>query len=316
MPQEKITLRGKNLLLFLAPLVVDDLQGGFVDERNSLFLCNVHHLRERGFQENARDFYEFCARLVRELYLGVDARSGVFHRLPIPLFGGDFFGHGLFEAGIPKICAVAVAVVHGHRGEVLRLHAVYDGVVVPFLHQNFIDFQNEVRAEFARNPVEVAVGRFVPFEATRFVEVRVFERIVPCAFEHLKRLGNHFGAFSALRFRNAVLQRENAVFHLLRRGIAGEAEPNRFFEEFSPVGNKVEGNLFRPQQILRRVGAVPTFEDHGVIILARNVVGEAERVGAEVGVSAFVERPRKDRGHRKICRGLVKVIDDSQIFET
>lgn len=38
----------KGLLLFLAALVVDDGEGGFVDERDALLLGDIHHLLQGG----------------------------------------------------------------------------------------------------------------------------------------------------------------------------------------------------------------------------------------------------------------------------
>ena len=58
-----------------------------------------------------------------------------------------------------------------------------------------------MRAEFARDAVEVAVGRFISFEAAGLVEIGVFERIVPGAFEDLECLGNDLGPLAA---RDAV----------------------------------------------------------------------------------------------------------------
>lgn len=44
-------------------------------------------------------------------------------------------------------------------------------------------------AEFARDAVEVAVGRLVAFEAAGLVEIGVFKRVVPGAFEDLECFG-------------------------------------------------------------------------------------------------------------------------------
>ena len=54
-----------------------------------------------------------------------------------------------------------------------------------------------MRAELARDAVEVAVGRFISFKAAGLVEIGVFERIVPGAFEDLEGLGNDFGPLAA-----------------------------------------------------------------------------------------------------------------------
>ena len=46
-----------------------------------------------------------------------------------------------------------------------------------------------MRAEFARDAVEVAVGRLIAFEAAGLVEIGVFKRVVPGAFKDLECFG-------------------------------------------------------------------------------------------------------------------------------
>ena len=165
-----------------------------------------------------------------------------------------------------------------------------------------------MRAEFACDPVKIAVGRFVTFHISRFVEVSAFKRIVPSAFEYLKGFCNQLGAVCAKR---AVDQRKKAVFHFFFRSVAGEAQPHRFAEVLFPVGNKVKRNGFLAQYVLRGVGIVSAFQNHGVIIFARHVVGEAERICAEVGFSVFRNSSRKNGRHGKKGGSLVKVIYNS-----
>ena len=88
-----------------------------------------------------------------------------------------------------------------HGREAARLDAVDDGVVIAGLDQDLIDIEDKVRAELARDAVEVAVGRLIAFEAAGLVEIGVFKRVVLGAFKDLECLGNDFGPFT---FRDAV----------------------------------------------------------------------------------------------------------------
>ena len=177
------------LLFFLTALVVDDGERRFVDEGDALFLGDIHHLLQGGFQEDARDLGEFGARTVRELDVGVDALRRIAHGHRVSLLCLDLFGEGLFKARAPEVGAVAVAVIDGHGREAARLDAVDDGVVIAGLDQDLIDIEDKVCAEFARDAVEVAVGRLIAFEAAGLVEIGVFKRVVPGAFKDLECFG-------------------------------------------------------------------------------------------------------------------------------
>ena len=179
---------GSFLFLFGTAFVVDDGERRLVDERNALLFGDLHHLRERGFEEYAGDLGQLCARLLGELYVRIDAFRRIDDRLHVSLLRLDLFGDGLFELRVPKIRTVAVAVIDGHAREPVRFHAVDDGAVIFLFHAYFIDFEDKMRAEFARYAVEIAVGRLVPLQIARLVEVRVFEGIVPRALENLERL--------------------------------------------------------------------------------------------------------------------------------
>ena len=57
--------------------------------------------------------------------------------------------------------------------------------------------------------------------------------------------------------------------------------------------------------------AAKFLQNHGVIIFARHVVGEAERICAEVGFPVFRNSSRKNGRHGKKGGSLVKVIYNS-----
>ena len=54
-----------------------------------------------------------------------------------------------------------------------------------FLHEYFVDFEDEVRAELRRDAVEIVIGAFISVELARFIVLRVVQRIHPCAFDDL-----------------------------------------------------------------------------------------------------------------------------------
>ena len=240
----------RQLLFFFSAFVVDDGKRGFVDQADSLFLGDLHHLRERRFQEDARDLGQLRARFFGEFDVGIDAFRRIDDGRDVAFLRLDLFGEGLFEAGTPEIRAVAVAVIDGHGREVRRLYAVYDGIPVFFLHEDLIDVENKVCAELARNAVEGAVGRLVALQQPGLIEIGVFKRAVPGAFEHLKRLFHDQGTLAVAL---PPFQREQAVFHLFLRGVPGEAQPHRLAEILFVVGDEVERDFAPRQDVLRRV---------------------------------------------------------------
>ena len=170
-----------------------------------------------------------------------------------------------------------------------------------------------MRAELARYAVEAAVGRLVSFKAAGLVLKGVFKAVVPSAFEHLKRLLNDLRA-APVQFAGA--EREQAVLHLLFRRVPGKAQAHRLAEKLFLVGDKVERDLFRAQNVLRGVGAVAAFEQHGVIILTRDIIGETQRIRPEIGHAVFRDRARQDGGHGKERRCLIKIVHYPQIPES
>ena len=82
-----IARQGALFFLFIgAALVVDDLQSGFIDDGNAFFFGDGDHLRERGFQEHARDLGKFCARFAREFDVGIGAFGGVDDGIDVAFF--------------------------------------------------------------------------------------------------------------------------------------------------------------------------------------------------------------------------------------
>ena len=165
-----------------------------------------------------------------------------------------------------------------------------------------------MRAELARDAVEVAVGRLVPFETAGLVEIGVLERIVPGAFKDLEGLGDDPGPLAS---RDAVLQGEETVLHFLIRRIAGEAEAHRLAEVLPVVWDEVQRGLLGAQDVLCRVGAVAALEEHRIAVLARDVVGEAEGVGTEVGLAVLCDRADEHGGHGEEGGSLIEVVNDA-----
>jgi hypothetical protein len=60
---------------------------------------------------------------------------------------------------------------------------------------------------------------------------------------------------------------------------------------------------------------IAALEDHRIVAFAGDVVGEAERIGAEIGRAVFIEGGDQNSRHRKKRRGLIEIIDDAQVFE-
>lgn len=293
--------------------VVDDGKSGLVDDRNALFFGDVDHLRKGGLEKHARDLDQFGARLVGKGNGRIDALGAIDHRFDVSLVLGNLFGERRLVARTPKVGAVAVAVVDGHAGETALFDPVDDGVVILVLHPNLVDLENEMRAVAAGDAVELAIGRLVPLEATGAVEIGVLETAVPSTLEDLKRLLHQLGTIVAQR---TVKQGKEAVFHLFLGGIARKTQPHRLFEVLALVGNEVEGYLARAQDVLGRVGTVAHLEDHRIVVFARDIVGKTQRIGAQIGLPALGHGGRQNGGHRKERGRLIKIVDDTQIFES
>jgi hypothetical protein len=69
------------------------------------------------------------------------------------------------------------------------------------------------------------------------------------------------------------------------------------------------------EQVLRGIGGVARLQHHRIIVFARNVVREAERIGAHGRASVLGKRGDHDGGHGEIGAGLIKVINDAEVFE-
>ena len=167
-------------------------------------------------------------------------------------------------------------------------------------------------AELAGYAVKIAVRRLVTFQTAGFILESVFKLVVPGAFKHLKSLLDDLGALSV---RLTFSEREYAVFHFLGGGKSREAKSHGFAEILFVVRNKIERGFFGAQNILRRIGTVAALQNHGVTLLARDVIRKAQRIRAEIGLSALRNCRDKQRRHGKIRRRLIKIIHYSYVFE-
>ena len=105
-----------NLFLFLFPaLVVDDCKSFFVDKGYTFALCDFNHLRESCFEEHSGDLCQFCACLVGKFDLRIDSRRRIFDGVDVPFLCLNLFGIRLFETRAPEVCAIALAIIDGHR---------------------------------------------------------------------------------------------------------------------------------------------------------------------------------------------------------
>ena len=169
-----------------------------------------------------------------------------------------------------------------------------------------------MRAELAGNAVEIAVRGIVALEVSRLIEVGVFEGIVPGTLKNLKRFRNELRPY-ACKF--ALLQVKKTIFHFFFGGVAGEAETHRFAEKFPIVGNEIQRYRLVAQNVLRRIGRISAFKQHGVAFFSRNVVRKAQGIRAEIGHSVFGNRADKYGRHREKGGSLVKIIHDPQVFK-
>ena len=270
-----------------------------------------------GGQEDAGYPHQLGAGFVGEFDLVVDPVGRIFHRLHRGLTHGQQLGDGAAELCVPEVFGIPVTIVHRHPGEAACGDPVDDGVVVLLLHEDLVDPEDEVGAEFRGDAVEIVVGGGVAVQQAGLVVLCVVQRIHPGAFKDLEALRDDLGILPGRigLFAQPVLQGEDAVFHLLLRRISGEAHPHRFLEVFAFVGNEVEGALFILQQALGRVGGIAAAQQHSVVFLACNVVGLTERIGAEAGLAVVGQGPHHDGGHGEKGGGLVEIVHDAKILE-
>ena len=254
---------------------------------------------------------------------GLQGVVGEFHLVVGPVRGiSDGFQGGLADlqqlsphtalAVEPEIFGIPVAVVHGQRREVPGGDAVDDGVRVLFLHQDPVHPQDEMGAEFAGNAVEVMIGRLVAAELAGLIPVGSVQGAHPGALNGLDGVGqNHGTELPGLFLNLALLQAEFALGHLVGGLVAGPGELDGLLEGGGLVVDEVDGALPVPQDVLGRVGRVPAAQQHGVVILARHVVGLHQGVGSQGRAAVLTEGGDDDRGHREIEGRLIEVVYDA-----
>ena len=286
------------------------------DKIHVVLLCPGHAALEHGGQEHARHVEDGLQRVVRELHLVVHAVGGIAHGFQRGLAHGQQLGvHTLFAVE-PEVLAVAVAIVHGQRREVLRAYAVDDGVTVLFLHEDAVDLEDEVGAELGGDAVEVVIRRLIAVQHAGLVVLRVVQLAHPGALDHLDRVREHHGALLAgLLLDLALLQAELALGHLVLGLVAGPGELDALLEGFGVVVHKVDGTLAAAEDVLCGVGGVAAAQQHRVVILARDVVGLAQGIGPQRGGAILAQRADDHCGHREEQGGLVEVVYHAQVFK-
>ena len=98
-----------------------------------------------------------------------------------------------------------------------------------------------MRAEFARDAVEIMVGRFVAVELACHVFVRAVEFAHPRTFDCLDRVRQHHRPNVArFFFDKALFHAEFAFGHFLARLIARPRQFYRFFKAFCAIVNEID----------------------------------------------------------------------------
>ena len=286
------------------------------DEVHVVLLRPGHAALEDYGQEDAGDAEDGLEGVVGELDLVVCAVGGVADGLQRGLADLQELGPHPALAVEPEILGIPVAVVHGQGRKVLRGDAVDDRVRVLFLHPDLIDPEDEVCAEFARDAVEVVVGRLVAAEFAGSVPVRAVELPHPGAFDDLDRVGQDLGPlFAGLLLQKALLQAESALRHLVGGLVAGPGELHGLPEGFRFVVDEVDRAAAAAQDVLGGVGRIAAAQEHGVVVPARHVVGLHQGIGAEIRRPVLAEGGDDDSRHREEKRGLVEIVNDTQVFK-
>jgi len=288
------------------------------DKRHAVFLCPGDAALERGRQKDARHLEKLHAGLVREFDGVVGPVGRVAHGFERRLANRQQLRARAAERRVPEVFAVTVAVVHGHAREVARLDAVQDRVVLALFHEDLVHAQDEMRAEGRGDAVEVVEGTGIAVQLARFVVLRAVELAHPGAFHDLKCLGDDLreNLAGVLGGHLAVLERVEAVLHLLRRLVAGKAQAHGLPEELLVVRQEIERTFAVAQQVLRGVRRIARAEEHGIVFPARDVVGRDERIRPDRGAFVLGHRADEHGRHREKGRGLIEVVNDPQVFKT
>ena len=65
------------------------------------------------------------------------------------------------NAKTPKVSAISITVINRNRWEIVFLNSVNNCVMIFFLHQNFIYFQDKMSAKFTSYAVKISIRRLV-----------------------------------------------------------------------------------------------------------------------------------------------------------
>ena len=95
----------------------------------------------------------------------------------------------------PKILGVAITVVNGERGEILRSDAVYNSIAVFLFHKYLINAKNEMRAKLTGNAVKVMIRAFVAVKLPGSIFVCPVQCAHPCTFHCLNGIGQYHGPY-------------------------------------------------------------------------------------------------------------------------
>jgi len=276
---------------------VDKVNFCLVDDCDALLLGDVYHLSERRFQKYAWDFCQLATSLFGKGNFGVNTACCVHNGLDVAFLCLNAHSIGCAMTATPKVFAIAVAVVYWYWWEKSWFGFVCDTTKVLFLHPNFVNLQNKVCAKLACDTVKVAVRWLVALQLAGLVEVGIFQTVVPSAFENLVTFLHHLWTVGT---QLGIYQSENAILHFLLGGIARETKANGLFEVLLFVGDKVQCALFGAQDVLRCVGTVSRLQNHGVVVLASNVVRKAQRICAQVGLAVFSNGANQNGGHGEV----------------
>ena len=217
----------------------------------------------------------------------------------------------------PEVLGIAVAVVHGQVGEVASLDTVDDGIAVLLLHQDLVDLQDEVGAELGGDAVEIMVGRLVAVEVAGHIVLGIIQFTDPGAFDYLNGIGQNHGALLAGGlFNDALLQLELALGHFVLGLVAGPAELDAFLEGLGLIIHKVDGALAGAQDVLSGVGGVAAGKQHGIEILACNIVRLHQTVGAQCGGAILAQCADDNGGHGEEQGSLIEIVYHAEVFKT
>lgn len=75
-----------------------------------------------------------------------------------------------------------------------------------------------------------------------------------------------------------------------------------FVKDRLVIGDEVQGTLAGAKDVFAGVGRISTVEDHGVVVFACDIEGEAKGIGAVSGAVVLGKGANKKRRHGKETR--------------